>query len=107
MTARVRGALALAAVLFAALAGLALDAGARRERGRPAHRVRSALVVATASADLALSSGARWLRHPIAAEPAAGCVGPTCLDVDPAGLALPPARSTFAGGRTLFRVPPP
>lgn len=107
MTSPRRIAISIGVVLGAAIAGVAVDAHARRTNGRGAAATSAAIARATGSVDLALSSGARWLRHPTSAEPAAGCSAPTCLDTDPAGLALPPPRETFAtgGGRTLFRVP--
>lgn len=107
MTSVHRVAISVGAVLAAAIAGITVDASARRTSRRSAAATSAAIVRATGSADLALSSGARWLRHGASAEPAAGCSAPTCLDTDPAGLALPPPRETFAAspGRTLFRVP--
>ena len=103
-----RSALVVVVVAALALAGVWTHAGllrARRERGLA---VSAAIVEATGSADLSLSSGARWLRHPTSAEPAAGCSGPTCLDTDPAGLALPPPRATFgAGERRIWAMEAP
>ena len=101
--------LALLVALAVVLLAVALDARARRAAADRRAPLLVALVRATGSADLALSSGTSWLRHPTSAAPADACVGPTCLDTDPAGLALPPARETFARDtdRTLFRVPEP
>lgn len=102
-------AVALLGTLVVVLGAITLDAHARRADADRRAPLLLALVRATGSADLALSSGASWLRHPTSAAPADACAGPTCLDTDPAGLALPPARETFARGteRTLFRVPEP
>ena len=53
----------------------------------------AAFVRRTGSADLALSSTSRWLRHPSLAEPGAACQdGPPCIDTEPAGMALDEAR---------------
>ena len=53
----------------------------------------AAFVQRTGSADLALSSTSRWLRHPSLAEPGAACQdGPPCIDTEPAGMALDEAR---------------
>jgi hypothetical protein len=105
MSARLRNGLATLTVLVLVLSFVVVDAHARRERAATGDALSIALVEAPGSADLSLSSGSRWLRHPSVAEPAAACVGPTCLDVDPAGLALPPPRETFVGGTTIVRVP--
>ena len=104
-----RSALALVVVMALALAGVWTHAGLLRARSERGLAVCAAIVTATGSADLALSSGARWLRHPTSAEPAAGCAGPTCLDTDPAGLALPPPREIFSaeGERRIWRLEAP
>lgn len=105
MSGPLRGLAAVFGVLGVGLVVVAFDAAARQAECRRTETFAVAIVDATGSPDLSLSSGSRWLRHLSAAEPAAGCAGPTCLDSDPAGLALPPPRATFGGGTTLFRVP--
>ena len=56
-------------------------------------RAIAAFVRRTGSADLALSSTSRWLRHPSLAEPGAACQdGPPCIDTEPAGMAFDEAR---------------
>ena len=93
-------ALGLVALLFAlASLGVAVDARARRAAQDDASI--AAFVRRTGSADLALSSTSRWLRHPSLAEPGAACQdGPPCIDTEPAGMAFDPARELQP--RTLF-----
>lgn len=79
------------AVLVAGLAGMLVDAAARREaqvaRGLYVH----SMVRVAGWADLALSSSSRWLRHPSLSEPGAAFAdGPALLDNDPAGACLGP-----------------
>ncbi len=59
------------------------------------------------SADLALSSSSRWLRHPSLVEPgAAAADGPAALDVDPAGTWIQPSTAVLGQStRDLRRVP--
>ena len=102
MTRPVRVGLGLVVAALAALGLVAIDA---HRRARAVSSLEIALVAATGSADLALSSSASWLRHPSVAEPAAACIGPTCLDTDPAGLAIPPRRAGFASPVVVSRVP--
>lgn len=54
-------------------------------------------------ADLALNSGARWLRHPSQVEPAAAMADlPAALDSEPAGGAIaPPVQVLGAGARDV------
>jgi len=84
------GALALAAVAAADAAvvvhATALGRGADRESARSIVRI-------VGFADLALSSNARWLRHPSHAEPWAAVTDqPASLDTEPAGAILGPPR---------------
>lgn len=81
---------------------IALDASRlRRERASLADDTTRVLGLS----DLALSSTARWLRHPSQAEPAAGTAdGPLALDVEPAGALLRPPRATAARTERAIRV---
>lgn len=94
MTRRRLRALALAlTVLALASLGVVLDA---TQRGAIDHGAIDDFVRRTGSSELALSTSSRWLRHPAAAEPGAGCQDqPPCFDVDPAGLAIAPPRMLF------------
>ena len=92
-------ALALGAVLGLALVGVTLDASRRRHGDHAARDARARLAASTGLPDLALSSGARWLRHPSQAEPAAAISdAPGALDVDPAGGWIGPPRAVLAEG---------
>lgn len=76
---------------------LGLDAAVlihARLRARDAdERSARAIVGLVGTADLALSSGARWLRHPSQVEPwAAVSDHPATLDTEPAGAVLGPPR---------------
>lgn len=77
-----------AVVIVAVLLG-AMSIDARRRRaGLDLDEARAA-IRATGDADLFLSSGSRWLRHPRTTEPsAASADAPDGLDVDPAGMAI-------------------
>lgn len=84
-------ALALAAVLF--------DAARRRAQREEVSEMFSAVVDVVGVADLALSSSARWLRHPSQAEPGAATSDlPSSLDVDPAGALIGPPREVLRVG---------
>lgn len=89
-------ALALGVSLFAlAITAVAFDAH-QRSASRDDEALRT-FVQRTGSADLALSSTSRWLRHPSLAEPGAACQdGPPCIDTEPAGMALHEARELQA-----------
>lgn len=80
------------------LAGAAV-ADARRTRHRPDD---AQLVALLGTVDLALSSGARWLRHPSLAEPWAAVTDePASLDVEPAGALIgPPGDVALEGAGT-------
>ena len=102
---RLRALLAAASACALVLAGVLLDAGRRREaRAADAARHR-ALVDVVGLGDLALSSSARWLRHPSQTEPgAATSDAPSSLDVDPAGAIIGPPREILSvGGVTMER----
>ena len=95
---RLRGCLGTGAVLVAA-AALMLGHAARL-RADPDHAAaRRALVETLGTADLALSSSSRWLRHPSLAEPGAPFAdGPATLDTDPAGGLIGPPRAILMQG---------
>ena len=68
------------------LAGVAIDAGMRSARYASETSSRRATVKALGFADFALSSSARWLRHPSQVERMAPFQDlPASFDVDPAG----------------------
>jgi hypothetical protein len=91
-------AFALSTVALAvAFAAMLLDADRRRD-ARDAAR-HDAVVTLAGTGDLALSSSARWLRHPSQAEPGAAFSDlPASLDVDPAGAWIGPPREILAVG---------
>jgi hypothetical protein len=101
MTRRVR-----AFALLVLVGGIVLASISRRGlTGRAeAHRreVREATTRLLGTADLALSSSSRWLRHPSQAEPGAAFAdAPASLDPDPGGAAIgPPLPILRAGGPT-------
>jgi hypothetical protein len=65
-----------------------------------------AVVGLLGTADLALSSASRWLRHPSVSEPGAAFAdAPAVLDADPAGAAIGPPRCRLAAAARA--VPPP
>lgn len=81
------------------LAGVLWDASRRRDAAAPAGALRAELARATGLADLALSSNARWMRHPSQVEPAAAIAdAPGALDADPAGAWIAPPRAVVAEG---------
>ncbi|MEM1414170.1 MAG: hypothetical protein AAGH15_04690 [Myxococcota bacterium] len=87
LRALVIGTLALVVLASAAFA----HGAARRARASRAQPARAALVRATGLPDLALSSTARWLRHPSQSERGAATQDlPGALDTDPAGALLGP-----------------
>lgn len=64
-----------------------------------AQESRRALAGRLGWADLALSSDARWLRHPSLSEPAAALQdAPGALDLDPAGALISPPRAGATPG---------
>lgn len=97
MTPRLRAASALTLALLLSL-GIALTDAALRRDGRDDAR-QDAVVALVGMSDLALSSSARWLRHPSQAEPGAAFSDlPASLDVDPAGAWIGPPRAVLSGG---------
>jgi len=99
MTGRLRALAVTLALCAAAWGGVLVDAARRRAQraAEPSHR---AVVDVVGVADLALSSSARWLRHPSQTEPGAATADlPSSLDVDPAGALIgPPHEVLRAGG---------
>lgn len=95
MTSRLYAAALAALALALGLAAVLADAG-RRRAARDARR-HAAIVALVGTSDLALSSSARWLRHPSLAEPGAAFSDlPSSLDVDPAGAWIGPPRAIFS-----------
>lgn len=90
---------ATAIAIFLALGAIVMHAEMlRNERDASCSR-RARLAAGIGLPDLALSSGARWLRHPSQVEPAAAISdAPGALDVDPAGAWISPPRAVLAAG---------
>lgn len=83
------------------LAGVVGDAWRRSHADAPARALRVELARATGLPDLALSSNARWMRHPSQVEPAAALAdAPGALDADPAGAWIAPPREVIRAGAT-------
>jgi hypothetical protein len=106
-----RLALALLLVLPVSIAGIALDAAARRRARARDQAAISAVARRLPSSDLAFSGGARWLRFPTLEEPGAAFQdGPALPDPDPAGGAMAPPREAWAeetrGGASVPLVAP-
>ncbi|UJR82759.1 hypothetical protein [Sandaracinus amylolyticus] len=98
---RLRVLAAALVVLALMIAGVVLDAARRRGDGAHARAMRVELARTIGLPDLALSSGARWLRHPSQVEPAAALSdAPGALDVDPAGAWIAPPRAVLGAGAT-------
>ncbi len=93
---RARAAIAAALLGLVLIAIMLLDAD-RRRHARDARR-NDAVVELVGTADLALSSSARWLRHPSQAEAGAAFADlPASLDADPAGAWIGPPIEIVAG----------
>lgn len=91
MTATLRIGLLVTGVALALDVAVVLDANRRVGSADPASA--RAVVRLAGTADLALSSNARWLRHPSHVEPwAAVADQPATLDTEPAGAILGPPR---------------
>ena len=90
----------LALVLAAfGLCGIFVDAARRRALRDESSAQNAAVVDVTGLADLALSSSARWLRHPSQTEAGAAMSDlPSSLDVDPAGALIGPPRAILGVG---------
>jgi len=92
-------ALGIGVVLCAAVLTSVLVHAAKRRSVRAGQRAHGALVDATGMTDLALSSSARWLRHPSLSEPGAATADlPSSLDVDPAGALIGPPTEILRSG---------
>jgi hypothetical protein len=98
-------ALSLAAVIaIVALAAVTIDAAHRRSMRDALSTRMNAIVALTGTSDLALSSSARWLRHPSQAEPGAAFSDlPASLDVEPAGAWIGPPRRILEIGAIEVR----
>lgn len=83
---RVRTAAIALVISFVVVVGLVADAHLRTGRHASELSARRAAVKTLGFADFALSSSARWLRHPSQVEPMAPFQDlPASFDVDPAG----------------------
>lgn len=102
---RLRSLLAACLLTSLLLLGVALDAHALRKRQASRAESTRAVVSLLGFADLALSSGARWLRHPSQTEPGAAFADlPGALDIDPAGAAIGPPLRVLAVGSKGLRI---
>lgn len=82
----------LLVVLCVAVSASVLADAARRRHAMPRGAAR-AVVLVSGLPDLALSSTARWLRHPSQVEPWAAVADlPASLDTEPAGMVIGPPR---------------
>lgn len=85
-------------MLLAAAVGVAWDAARCRSVRREAQPQVQAVVRLLGTADLALSSASRWLRHPSLSEPGAAFAdAPAILDADPAGALMAPPGAVLSG----------
>lgn len=92
-----RVAIVLLASPLVVIAGVALDARARRAASRADDAAVENVARRLVTSDLALSGGARWLRAPSLEEPfAAFADGPASPDPDPAGGAMAPPAAVWA-----------
>jgi hypothetical protein len=104
VTPRLRLLLATGAALGLAFALVIGDAARRRADDASRATERTALCRLLGTADLALSSTSRWLRHPSLAEPGAPFAdGPASLDTDPGGALITPPRDVIRRGAVRLR----
>jgi hypothetical protein len=94
--------LLVVSLLFAALVGggvaITVDAAQQRSRQRRSLPEVRAAVRLLGTADMALSSASRWLRHPSLSEPGAAFAdAPAILDADPAGALIAPPHVLWSG----------
>ncbi|NOY90830.1 MAG: hypothetical protein GXP55_06420 [Deltaproteobacteria bacterium] len=88
-----------------AILALSWNVSARRAREAARRESTRAVVALLGFADLALSSDARWLRHPSQTEPGAAFADlPGALDIDPAGAAIGPPLPLLERGGCELRV---
>ncbi len=93
-------------LLVAGSVGAVWDAAHQRTKHRQALPEIHAVARLLGTADLALSSASRWLRHPSLSEPGAAFAdAPAILDVDPAGAAIAPPRAVLAGAAVAPAMP--
>lgn len=92
------GVMVLAAVLVVGAVAITVDAARQRRRqGRVLPEMRAAVRL-LGTADMALSSASRWLRHPSLSEPGAAFAdAPAILDADPAGALIAPPPVLWSG----------
>jgi hypothetical protein len=99
MSGRIRAVVAGALLAAVALGATIADAARRRAAREELAARHAAVVELTGLPDLALSSSARWLRHPSQAEAGAAVADlPASLDVDPAGAMIGPPRDVIRVG---------
>ena len=105
MTPRIRATAGVFTLLMAFLGASLGDAAVRRAERENDDARHQMVVGVTGLPDLALSSSARWLRHPSQAEAGAATSDlPARLDVDPAGSIIGAPRLLFhVGGGELQR----
>ena len=102
---RLRYLLAACVLATIACAAVGFDAHVRRQREAGRIERTRAVVALLGFGDLALSSGARWLRHPSQTEPGAPFADlPGAVDIDPAGAALGPPLPVLEVGARGLRV---
>lgn len=100
---RIRMLIAISLAFLIALAASVADAARRRSADREGRELRAMLAAQVGWADLALSSHARWLRHPSLAEPGAAFSDiPGGFDVDPAGAFIAPPREVLVNGDRIL-----
>jgi hypothetical protein len=93
---------------IAGLGAVLAHAGFLRAEDAAHEEARVRLVRIIGTADLALSSSARWLRHPSQAEAgAAASDGPLAFDADPAGSWIGPPRALLGEGMPSPHVSSP
>lgn len=84
--------------LVAAVVWMLADASHRRNHSLDRTAQSRVMVRLLGTADMALSSSSRWLRHPSLSEPGAPFAdGPAILDVDPAGAMIGPPLGVSSG----------
>lgn len=93
-------------LLVAGGMGIVWDAARQRAERRQTLPEIHAVARLLGTADMALSSASRWLRHPTLSEPGAAFAdAPAILDVDPAGAWIAPPRGVLSGAVTASATP--